>query len=194
MEETDLNNLEKERKNKSGLLIFFFILFFVLAGFFVYKYRSADLERKESKSVDLGSIQSPSPSPVGSNRLEFEINDASESGQVRNIDGMKIEDLKVGSGEEAVNGKLVIVDYVGKLTDGTVFDSSKNFGKPFGFVLGNGEVIKGWEKGILGMKVGGKRKLTIPPELAYGDREMGDIPANSILIFEVDLLEIKGVK
>jgi len=194
MEEADLNIPNKKGENKLVFLIFFFVLLFGVAGFFVYKYRSIVLKKEALKSMDLGSIQSPSPSPVSSKRLEFEIDNASESGQIRNIDEMKIEDLKVGNGEEAVNGKLVLVDYVGKLTDGTVFDSSKNYGKPFGFVLGNGEVIEGWEKGILGMKVGGKRRLTIPPELAYGDREMESIPANSTLVFEVDLLEIKGVK
>ena len=194
MERTDLNIPNQEGKNKSGLLIFFLVLSFVLAGFFVYKYRSAGLGKEEFESVDLGNLESPSPSPADSKRLEFRIDNASDSGKIKDIDGMKIEDLKIGDGEEAVKGKLVIVDYVGKFTDGTVFDSSKNFGKPLGFVLGNGEVIEGWEKGILGMKVGGKRRLTIPPELAYGDREVGNIPANSTLIFEVDLLEIKSVK
>ena len=193
MERTDLNIPDQKRENKSGLLIFFLIFFFVLAGFFVYKYRSADLKKKESKSVDLRSLESPSPSPVSSKRLEFKIDNASDSGQIRNIDGMKIEDLKIGNGEEAVNGKMVVVHYVGTFLDGTKFDSSRDRGAPFAFTLGSGEVIKGWDEGVLGMKVGGKRKLTIPPELAYGDVERGGIPANSTLVFEIELLEIKNI-
>lgn len=122
--------------------------------------------------------------------------DSTESVKVTGLDvnmteGMKIEDLNVGTGTEAVDGKMVVVDYVGTLTDGTQFDSSKEFGKPFAFTLGKGEVIEGWDQGVAGMKVGGKRKLTIPPELGYGSQAVGTIPANSTLIFEVELLEVK---
>jgi len=101
--------------------------------------------------------------------------------------GLVIEDTLVGKGEEAQTGELVTVNYTGKLTDGKVFDSSVGR-DPFQFVLGQGRVIQGWEKGILGMKVGGKRRLTIPPDLAYGNQQIGPIPANSTLIFEVELL------
>lgn len=196
MEEDNLDVSDSKGKNKFALLIFFFVFLFGLAGFFVYKYKhvSIALKKKEPENGELGSVQSPTPSPINSKQLESGVDDASESGQIRNIDGMKIEDLKVGSGEEAVNGKLVVVNYVGKLMDGTVFDSTENYGKPFAFTLGKGEVIKGWDEGVLGMKIGGKRKLTIPPEMAYGDREMGNIPANSTLVFEIELLEIKNVR
>lgn len=102
----------------------------------------------------------------------------------------KIEDLKVGTGAEATTGKTVSVHYVGTLTDGTKFDSSRDRGEPFSFKLGNGDVIKGWDQGVAGMKVGGKRKLTIPPDLAYGSRAIGSIPANSTLVFEVELLAV----
>lgn len=102
-----------------------------------------------------------------------------------------IEDLKVGTGKEALKGSEVTVHYVGTLKNGKVFDSSKERGQPFVFVLGEGQVIKGWEKGILKMKEGGRRKLTIPPDLAYGSRAIGAIPANSTLVFDVELLKVR---
>jgi FKBP-type peptidyl-prolyl cis-trans isomerase len=102
-----------------------------------------------------------------------------------------IQDTVTGKGAEAVNGKAVTVHYTGTLKDGTKFDSSVDRKEPFTFTLGAGQVIKGWEQGIVGMKVGGKRKLTIPPELAYGANAVGAIPANSTLIFDVELLEVK---
>ncbi len=104
---------------------------------------------------------------------------------------LKIEDLTVGTGAEAVSGKSVTVNYKGTLTDGTQFDSSYDRNQPFTFALGSGQVIQGWEQGIQGMKVGGKRRLTIPASLGYGDRATGKIPANSTLIFEVELLTVK---
>lgn len=104
---------------------------------------------------------------------------------------LKIEDLKVGDGAEAKSGSAIKVNYVGTLTDGTKFDSSYDRDQPFEFTLGTGQVIEGWDKGIAGMKVGGQRKLTIPPSLGYGDQAVGKIPVNSTLVFEVELLEIK---
>jgi len=103
-----------------------------------------------------------------------------------------IEDLKVGEGSEVVKYNIVTVNYTGWLTDGTKFDSSLNPGRsPFRFTVGGGQVIKGWDEGLIGMKVGGKRKLTIPPDMGYGNRNAGSIPPNSTLIFEVDLLGIE---
>lgn len=103
--------------------------------------------------------------------------------------GLKITDLAAGKGAVAKKGDVVAVEYTGKLDSGRVFDTSSGKG-PYAFQLGGGKVIAGWEKGILGMKVGGKRKLVIPPELGYGSRSMGPIPANSRLTFEVKLLRI----
>ncbi len=101
------------------------------------------------------------------------------------------EDLVVGTGAEAVSGKAVEVHYTGWLTDGKKFDSSVGRG-PFTFKLGAGMVIRGWDQGVVGMKVGGKRKLTIPPELAYGERGFpGAIPPSATLIFEVELLNVR---
>ncbi len=104
--------------------------------------------------------------------------------------GLIIEDIILGQGEEAVDGLRVTAHYVGTLDDGTVFDSSVDRGVPFSFTLGIGQVIKGWDLGIVGMKVGGKRKLTIPANLAYGNRAIGVIPANSTLHFEVELIQV----
>lgn len=102
-----------------------------------------------------------------------------------------VKDAVVGTGAEAVPGKTITVNYTGKLTNGAVFDSSIPRGQPFQFVLGAGQVIAGWDQGLLGMKVGGKRTLIIPANMAYGNRAIGSIPANSTLIFDVELLGVK---
>ena len=104
---------------------------------------------------------------------------------------LKIEELAEGTGAAAAAGQRVRVHYTGWLTTGQKFDSSKDRGEPFRFKLGAGQVIKGWDQGVQGMKVGGKRKLTIPPELGYGSRGFpGAIPPNSTLVFEVELLGV----
>ena len=104
---------------------------------------------------------------------------------------LQIEDLQVGTGVEAKAGNKVSVHYTGTLTDGSKFDSSKDRGKPFDFTLGQGQVIKGWDQGVAGMKVGGSRKLTIPPDLGYGASGAGGvIPPNATLVFEVELLDV----
>lgn len=105
---------------------------------------------------------------------------------------LKIEDITVGTGAEAVAGKEISVHYTGTLTNGTKFDSSKDRGTPFEFTLGAGQVIQGWDQGFAGMKVGGKRKLVIPPNMGYGAQGAGGvIPPNATLIFEVELLDVK---
>ncbi len=110
-----------------------------------------------------------------------------------NIQGLIVKDLKVGTGSAAKNGDSVTVNYVGTLTDGTVFDSSIARNQPFTFTIGAGQVIKGWDMGIAGMKVGGERKLVIPPSLGYGSTAMGNqIPPNSTLNFTVTLLKINN--
>ena len=108
--------------------------------------------------------------------------------------GLLIEDIIVGEGVEANDFNKVVVNYTGSLEDGSIFDSSLNQGRePFTFTLGAGSVIKGWDLGVKGMKVGGKRKLTIPSELGYGENGAGSvIPPGATLIFEVDLLEVES--
>jgi FKBP-type peptidyl-prolyl cis-trans isomerase len=103
-----------------------------------------------------------------------------------------IEDLVVGTGATAAVGDTVNVHYVGTLTNGTKFDSSYDRGQTFPFRVGAGQVIAGWDQGVPGMRVGGKRRLTIPPSLAYGNQAVGPIPANSTLVFEVELVSIVG--
>ena len=106
--------------------------------------------------------------------------------------GLQIIDIEVGSGASPQTGQTVVVHYTGWLADGTKFDSSVDRGQPFTFVIGTGQVIKGWDEGVATMKVGGKRRLTIPPELGYGAGGYPPIiPANAQLIFEVELLEIR---
>lgn len=104
---------------------------------------------------------------------------------------LEVEDVKLGAGAEAVAGQRVTVHYTGTLTSGSKFDSSRDRGRGFTFTLGAGEVIRGWDEGVLGMLVGGVRRLTIPPELGYGARGFPPvIPPNSTLLFEVELLEV----
>lgn len=103
-----------------------------------------------------------------------------------------ITDTVIGSGAEATPGSMVTVNYVGALPDGTVFDASANHGQPFTFQLGAGQVIRGWDEGVAGMKVGGKRRLVIPPGMAYGNQAVGGvIPANATLLFEVELVAVQ---
>ena len=104
---------------------------------------------------------------------------------------LQITDVLIGDGKEEVKGALIQTQYRGFLADGTQFDSSYDRGKPFQCVIGTGRVIKGWDQGIMGMKVGGKRKLFVPAHLAYGERQIGEhISPNSDLSFEIELLEV----
>jgi FKBP-type peptidyl-prolyl cis-trans isomerase len=106
--------------------------------------------------------------------------------------GLKIKEVEGGFGSVAKAGHQVSVHYTGWLEDGTKFDSSVDRGEPFGFALGAGSVIKGWDEGVAGMKVGGRRKLVIPPDLGYGARGAGGvIPPNATLVFDVELLDVK---
>ncbi len=117
---------------------------------------------------------------------------AGGSDEVTTSSGLRYTDAKVGTGTEATAGKNVSVHYTGTLTNGSKFDSSKDRNQPFVFPLGAGRVIKGWDEGVAGMKVGGVRKLTIPANLGYGAQGAGGvIPPNATLLFEVELLDVK---
>jgi FKBP-type peptidyl-prolyl cis-trans isomerase len=138
----------------------------------------------------------PGLSPFGSapaaETADTTIQSASTTMTTENSDQLQASDEVVGTGAVAEAGDSVTVNYVGALTDGTVFDASANHGSSgFTFTLGAGQVIKGWDVGVAGMKVGGKRKLVIPASLAYGDQAIGNvIPANSTLVFEVELVKV----
>jgi FKBP-type peptidyl-prolyl cis-trans isomerase len=132
------------------------------------------------------------PSPVPTISPTASLTTTTPNVTITPVTELQIEDLVVGTGVQAVAGKSVTVNYLGTLQNGTKFDSSYDHGTPFSFQLGAGEVIQGWDKGVLGMKVGGKRKLTIPPDLGYGTRGAGNaIPPNATLIFEVELLNVE---
>ena len=105
--------------------------------------------------------------------------------------GLEYEDIKLGEGASPQTGQVVVVHYVGTLTNGSKFDSSRDRGRPFEFIIGVGQVIKGWDEGVASMKVGGTRNLTIPADLGYGKSGVGPIPPNATLLFEVELLAIR---
>jgi peptidylprolyl isomerase len=125
---------------------------------------------------------------VNSERTNALVSAADESG---NLKKLVIEDILVGTGAEVKENDEVVVHYIGTLQDGQEFDNSRKRGEPFSFTVGEGRVIKGWEDGLIGMKVGGQRILVIPPALAYGEQAVGPIPPNSTLVFAIELLEIK---
>jgi FKBP-type peptidyl-prolyl cis-trans isomerase len=145
---------------------------------------------KQQKSSDLnetanqGTISQVTPTPA--------VQQSASGSAAMNTDQLKIEDTQVGTGKEAKSGDTVVMNYRGTLLNGTEFDSSFKRNQPFTTQIGVGQVIKGWDEGVPGMKVGGKRKLTIPADMAYGARGVpGVIPPNSTLVFEVELLDLK---
>jgi FKBP-type peptidyl-prolyl cis-trans isomerase len=159
----------------------------LIIGFWVKKAPQPEvqvMENIESQTVDTAVSQQE--------KEEVKTTEVKKTNKITTIQGMKIETTKEGAGVEIKNGQTAVVHYTGKLTDGTTFDSSVTRGTPFEFPLGAGMVIKGWDLGVLGMKVGEKRMLTIPAELGYGARGAGSvIPPNATLVFEVELLGIK---
>lgn len=159
------------------------------------KYRVIAAVLAVTALVALAGCQSKTPeepkNTTGSAPQQTAPSDTAQAPAPGEGEGLVIEDLVAGNGAEATPGSPVTVHYTGWLTDGTKFDSSVDSGRPFQFVLGQGQVIPGWDQGVAGMKVGGKRKLTIPPALAYGEAGAGGvIPPNATLVFEVELLSV----
>lgn len=144
-----------------------------------------------NKNQSTGNNQNNSTQQETQNSMTNQEQNSNNNPSSFDIQGMKVEVLQQGSGNGAKSGDTVTVNYVGTLQNGTKFDSSIDRGTPFSFKLGENSVIQGWELGILGMKAGEKRKLTIPPQLGYGSQAVGNvIPANSTLIFEVTMIKI----
>ncbi len=129
----------------------------------------------------------------GDDGEEDDIKESTEDGETTATESdLQIIDIEEGTGAVAEQGRTVSVHYTGTLADGTKFDSSLDRNQPFEFTLGVGQVIQGWDEGVAGMKVGGKRRLIIPPELAYGEQGAGDtIPPNAELTFEIELLDVR---
>ena len=164
------------KPTQTGIAVAFALA--VVAMFFIFPDLSPFAKPSEEASVDITTTQTATTMPT------------------ENSDQLQVTDEIVGTGAEAVAGDTVTVQYVGSLTNGTVFDASANHGTSgFTFNLGTGQVIKGWDMGVAGMKEGGKRKLVIPADLAYGSQAVGNvIPANSTLIFEVELVKVEKAR
>ncbi len=157
-------------KKSIGILVAVLVLF--VGYFLVFNKQTNKEEIKDSK--------------VTENKMDTNINTSTDSGK------LIIEDIKIGEGREVKSGDTVVMHYRGTLVDGTKFDSSYDRNQPFTTQIGVGQVIKGWDQGVPGMKIGGKRKLTVPADLGYGERGAGEvIPPDATLIFEVELLDIK---
>ena len=158
--------------------VFAFVLIIIFVGLGVWLFARKGNNTPEDLVVPATATPTPAP--------------ASTSIKMEN--GLQIQDLKVGTGAEVHLGQGLTMHYSGTLEDGTKFDSSYDRGEPFQFVLGAGQVIQGWDLGVQGMKVGGKRKLIIPPDLGYGTRGIGPIPPNATLFFEVEVLAAQDLK
>lgn len=170
-----------------SVIIFLFVILLVGGIYFILNRGN----KNSSLQTDMSS------GTISNSEVESETTASpSANTKMTSVTELQIIDEKVGTGATAVAGKSVIVNYTGTLTDGTVFDSNiiSSFGhvEPFTFTLGAGQVIEGWDKGVVGMKVGGKRKLTIPSSMAYGDTGVpGAIPGGATLIFDVELLKVE---
>lgn len=172
-------------ENKMNLVAVAFAVLLVAGGFFFFTRMSGN----SSQSM---SYTNPTPASTIESSVGADSTGVPLTAKTTMDNKLAIEDQKVGTGDEATAGKKITVNYNGTLTDGTKFDSSYDHGTPFSFVLGSGQVIQGWDQGFSGMKVGGKRKLTIPPSMGYGDRGVpGAIPGGATLIFEVELLKVE---
>ena len=158
--------------------VFAYVLIIIFVGIGVWLFV------RKGNNVPEGLVVPPTATPTS----------APASTPIKMENGLEIQDLKVGTGAEVRLGQGLTMHYSGTLEDGTKFDSSYDRGEPFQFVLGAGQVIKGWDLGVQGMKVGGKRKLIIPSSLGYGERGIGPIPPNATLVFEVEVLAAQDIQ
>ncbi|MCR4311351.1 MAG: FKBP-type peptidyl-prolyl cis-trans isomerase [Candidatus Taylorbacteria bacterium] len=154
------------------LVAVFGLLFF---GNFIFQFMKGDSTTAKKTDVQSASVADAEAS-------------ATLSGTVT---GLVMQDVVAGEGEDVKVGNTISVHYRGKLLDGAEFDNSYDRGEPITFTVGNGDLIRGFDQGVVGMRVGGKRVITIPPEMAYGAQAVGGIPANATLVFEVELVEVK---
>jgi peptidylprolyl isomerase len=179
-------------ENKTQQIVGILILVAVLGAFTFFiigQGQKADQTKQAAKSTSSSSSVDNDPCKFPSLKPGTKILPTI----MDNLKMLKIEDTQAGTGKTVKAGDQVCIHYKGTLVDGTVFDSSYTRNTPFVTQIGVGQVIEGWDIGIVGLKEGGKRKLTIPPELGYGNKPNGQIPANSTLIFEVELLKVKAI-
>ncbi|MCL6096115.1 MAG: FKBP-type peptidyl-prolyl cis-trans isomerase [Patescibacteria group bacterium] len=172
--------------------IIFIAAVLILGGLFIQQQGSQKNPLENSQTTN-STTPTPTQTPVLlPTQSPQPAQNSSQSGNIIIMpDGLKIQDISLGTGREAKSGDTVAVNYLGTLENGTKFDSSYDRNQPFITQIGVGQIIKGWDEGIPGMRVGGKRKLIIPPELGYGAQAAGSIPPNSTLVFEVELVSIK---
>jgi peptidylprolyl isomerase len=180
---TRVVRIQTMNKNLIGVLVGVVVL--ALGGLYVYVSFGSGTQTSGSPP----SVTSPESSGSAMCANKPAANTSLKDADVKEL---KKEDTKIGTGTEAVAGKTVVVNYIGRLVNGKQFDASCDRGQPFDFVLGAGGVIQGWDQGVAGMKIGGQRRLIIPSSLGYGENGAGaDIPANAALIFDVELLEVR---
>ena len=157
-----MKNLTKNEKIAVGISLFVIGFFFYFGGTVINVFKTGQFSSSNSE------VSAVTPAPE-----------------------LGIQEISLGTGDSVNLGDAVTVNYTGAFVDGKVFDSSVARNEPFTFVVGAGQVISGWDQGLVGMKVGGKRILVVPPQLGYGDKDYGPIPANSTLIFQIELLSVK---
>ncbi|NMB48712.1 FKBP-type peptidyl-prolyl cis-trans isomerase [Candidatus Kuenenbacteria bacterium] len=174
--------------NKIIIALLVILILIVLAYIFIPSPNKSQLVTNENTNV---AVPSDHTAANSTNTNSTNTPATNTNKLTEDVMELKSETLTEGQGEPIASGQTAVVHYTGWLTDGTKFDSSVDRGEPFEFVVGAGAVITGWDQGVLGMKVGEKRKLTIPSDLAYGDAGVGPIPPKATLIFEVELLAIK---
>ena len=180
-------------RNLIPLVIILFVIIGGISGVFFL----VNPKEQNNSNINLTPVayktQSPTPVPTSviiTPTVAPETSGASSSATTM-PDGLQIQDITIGTGDQVKSGDTVTVNYLGTLVDGTKFDSSYDRNTPFTTQIGVGQVIRGWDEGIVGMKTGGKRRLVVPAQLGYGSQSVGGIPPNSTLIFEVELVSVK---